>query len=67
VKARASDRFGHPYETIVSRKRRAIERAADGWISAHGQDDETYRFDAVAVRGREGSARVEHLPDAWRP
>lgn len=67
VKARAGEGFGHPLESVTRRKRREISMVARGWIRRHPAPGVLYRFDAVAVHFRAGSApRVEHVEDAWR-
>jgi putative endonuclease len=67
VKGRSGLSYGHPLESIGPAKRRDVEVAARGWISAHGRPGDRYRFDAVAVvRGRGGPARIDHIEDAWR-
>lgn len=67
VKTRSSATGGTPLEPIRALKRRAVEAAARRWIHEHGKPGATYRFDAIAVDMTGGTARIEHIPDAWRP
>ncbi len=68
VKVRRSSRFGAGEEAISHRKRRVIERLAWAWILRHGQADQQYRFDVVALDGSgPGNPLIRHIPDAWRP
>ncbi len=67
VKGRSNAAFGHPLDAIHSLKRREIEQVARGWISRHGQSDDVYRFDAVAVTMGSSTSCVDHIADAWRP
>lgn len=69
VKTRAGEGFGDPTEAITWRKRREIEAVAAHFLATRGMTEMAVRFDAVAVTllaGRQ-EARVEHVPDAWRP
>jgi putative endonuclease len=68
VKGRRGAEYGHPLDAITWHKRREIESAARWWIERFGEDGLSYRFDAVAVeRHPDGSLRVTHVEDAWRP
>jgi putative endonuclease len=62
VRARSSDRFGHPAETIGHRKRRDLATAARAWAALHGQPGDRYRFDVMTVLA--GAAPV-HIEGAW--
>jgi len=67
VKGRQARRQGDPLEAINWRKRREIERVARQWLARSGERNQTFRFDAIAVRiGPGGRAELEHVPDAWR-
>lgn len=67
VKTRAGSGYGHPLEAITWKKRREIQQVAAAWVERHGRQDDTYRFDAVAVLVGAGSPpRIEHVEDAWR-
>ena len=65
VKARRSDRCGHPLESITWQKRRDIEWVADWWVTCFGGFGEYYRFDAVSVVVDRGETRIEHVEGAW--
>jgi putative endonuclease len=69
VKTRAGRGFGFPQEAITALKRREIEAVATHFLASTGLHGVSVRFDAVAVEvDREHQvARVEHVPDAWRP
>jgi putative endonuclease len=69
VKARSGGNgFGHPLDAITAAKRRELATAARAWIARFGRNGDVYRFDAIAVTAvNDGSTRVEHVPDAWRP
>lgn len=66
VKTRRSNAFGHPLESVDSRKRREIDSAAARWLLDRGSDRLAYRFDVVSVLpGPDGTTRIEHLENAW--
>jgi len=69
VKTRAGEGFGSPTEAITWRKRREIEAVAAHYLASRSVTGLAVRFDAVAVTLLPGGrgARVEHVPDAWRP
>ena len=69
VKTRAGRGFGFPQEAITALKRREIEAVATHYLASRGLHGVSVRFDALAIEvDRECQvARVEHVPDAWRP
>jgi putative endonuclease len=68
VKTRRGDAFGGPLRAVGWRKQREIVRVAKAWVDRHGQPDDLYRFDVVAVNLlRRGVARLQHVEDAYRP
>lgn len=71
VKTRRGEAFGHPWEAITPLKRREVEAVAADFLRRHRVGLASVRFDAVAVvcgpSVGDGSARIEHLEDAWRP
>lgn len=68
VKTRRGSGFGHPLEAITRQKRTELEACARAWLRERPPPPGFLRrFDAVAVRLEDdGSARVEHVEDAWR-
>jgi putative endonuclease len=68
VKTRQSDEHADPEETVTLAKRRQLYRVARYWLSRHGADDRTWRFDVVAVTlPQEGDPTIRHTPDAFEP
>jgi putative endonuclease len=63
VRARSSDRFGGPAESVTGRKQALLARSAACWLQRYGLPGDTARFDVVAVRGD----RLEWLRGAFRP
>jgi putative endonuclease len=69
VKARASERFGSPYEAVTAAKQRRLRRLATRWLESERPGGRRYRqvrFDVAAVtRGPGGVLVVEVLEDAF--
>jgi putative endonuclease len=54
VRTRASDRHGHPIETIGPAKRKRLIRGATAWLVAHDLWERcAVRFDVVTLNGDE--------------
>lgn len=49
VKARHSDRFGSPEESISEKKEERMRKVAEGYLLKHGIENQSCRFDVVAV------------------
>jgi len=66
VKARTSDRFGSPLESLGWRKQRDIARVAESWIQRRGKPGDVYRFDLVSVQWLgPGFPQVSHIEGAF--
>lgn len=67
VKARSSDEFGTPVESLSPRQQQRIRRAAEIFLAKRGWSERDRRFDLIAVdldeRGQ--VKRIEHIPDAF--
>jgi len=64
VRARADSAFGTPEETVGSRKRERLVRAARAFLASHPEHaSRICRFDVVALDG----GALRWLPDAFRP
>ena len=61
VKARSSDRFGMPVETVVAAKQGRLRRLAAAWLKDAGVRGARVRFDVVSVL----AGSVEVLEDAF--
>jgi putative endonuclease len=57
VKVRFSDTYGEPEYAVHRRKQTQIRRAAEGYLFEHGIEEQTCRFDVVAIR-QDGANRV---------
>jgi putative endonuclease len=66
VKTRASDWFAPPQVNVDRRKRRQIARAARAYRRMLGLEDQTYRYDVVAVvLASDSTPRIELLRNFW--
>ena len=63
VRARSTDRFGSPAESVTGRKRALLVRSAASWLQKYGLPGDIARFDVVAVQGD----RLDWLQSAFRP
>lgn len=66
VKTRRSDRYGHPFEAIDTRKRQRLWRLAFAWAQAHSDiaRHRAIRLEAVGLIGADAeTAHLEHLTD----
>jgi putative endonuclease len=61
VRARRSDKFLKPLETLTAPKLRRLRRTAEWFLLRHRPRQQRLRFDVITVTGD----RVEHLPDAF--
>jgi putative endonuclease len=61
VRARSSNDFGSPVETISAAKRRRIILAARLYLLTRQIDERACRFDVVAIEG----GQITHYPDAF--
>ncbi len=59
VKTRAAGGMQRPYEALGLEKKRRLERAAQGWLDAHGAWDRPCRFDLACVTVRGGKYETE--------
>ncbi len=65
VRARTSDAFMSPAESIDRRKRERIRRAAAGWLRAARLGDVDVRFDAASVVFDTPSGRLTYYDNAF--
>ena len=67
VRRRRSERGGDPLESITSRKRDRLVRAARVFLARRGLGDRPCRFDVVAIRDRDRAGpEIRHIADAFR-
>jgi putative endonuclease len=66
VKTRSSLDFGHPFESINSRKQQQLIRAAREYLAEHGAEERVCRFDAVSVLQKDEQApQLELVKNAF--
>ncbi|HUN65692.1 MAG TPA: YraN family protein [Bacteroidota bacterium] len=65
VKTRRTARFGAPEEAVTPKKQNQIRKTAEGYLFEHDLDDQSCRFDVIAVSSRRGTTSVTHLENAF--
>lgn len=65
VRARASDRFMSPAESIDRAKQGRVRRAAAAWLRAARLGDVDVRFDAASVVFDTPAGRIEYYENAF--
>lgn len=65
VRSRSSDRFGSGIESIDRRKRRRIVRMAALYLAQQGLEERAVRFDVIGVDWSDGTARIDHVENAF--
>ena len=68
VKTRHQEDFGRPARAVDKEKRRALNRAAAGYLRKAKYPDLFYRFDVIEVLGQPEDATpptIRHLKDAF--
>ena len=64
VKARASERFGHPLEAIDEQKQQKIHAVASIYLMKNKKYNSACRFDAISILGME-QPEITHIKDAF--
>jgi len=54
VKTRTSERFGRPLDSVDNKKKKLMQRGANGWLQLLGTRDLRWRFDVVEIILPEG-------------
>ena len=64
VKARLSQKFGHPFDAIDERKQQKIQAVASIYLMQNKKYGAKCRFDAISILGLE-NPEIRHLVDAF--
>ena len=64
VKARLSQKFGHPFEAIDERKQQKIHAVASLYMVKNRKYGSLCRFDAISILGLE-NPEITHIVDAF--
>lgn len=64
VKARKSQRFGHPFDAIDERKQQKIHAVASIYLVQNHKYGTNCRFDAISILGLE-NPEITHIIDAF--
>ena len=65
VKARWSDRYGHPLQAVPRSKQAQIIRVARGFLHEQQVTSLPCRFDVIAIEFRRGIPEITHLKNAF--
>lgn len=66
VKARKSNEFGPPEESVTPSKQRQIKRVAKGFLAKNNLHDVECRFDVISLSFNEKNGyQINHLQDAF--
>lgn len=65
VKARHSDRFGSPEESVTPAKEEQLKKVAEGYLMEHRLDGQVCRFDVVSISYREGTPHISIIRNAF--
>ena len=65
VKGGRSTAFGDPVYRVNSRKRDAIINVAQAFLQESEVAYQSYRFDVIVVKEKDGRREIEHLPGAF--
>lgn len=49
VKTRTSEQFGRPLDSVGDKKKKLMQRGANGWLQLLGTRDLRWRFDVVEI------------------
>lgn len=61
VKARTTNAFGYPEESVTKAKLRKVARCADMFLRAKRWEDRAYRIDVIAIEFVTEPPRITHL------
>ena len=64
VKARISQKFGHPFEAIDERKQQKIKMVASLYLTIKRKTNRKCRFDAIAILGQ-NDYEITHIIDCF--
>lgn len=65
VKARSSEAYGHPEESVSTSKQQHMADAAESYLQSHPEHDGDWRVDVVAVRRRpDETPEIIHVENA---
>ncbi|MBI2430293.1 MAG: YraN family protein [Ignavibacteriales bacterium] len=65
VKARRSERFGSPEESVTPKKQELLRRTAEGYVASKNLANIGCRFDVVSVLMKDGKAECSILKDCF--
>lgn len=64
VKLRETEAFGSPEESITPFKEEQLKKVAEGYLFEHNLEDQSCRFDVVAIVLADGKPKIRILQNA---
>ncbi|MGA3245765.1 MAG: YraN family protein [Bacteroidota bacterium] len=64
VKLRETEAFGSPEEAITPFKEEQLKKVAEGYLFEHNLEDQSCRFDVVAITLADGKPKIRILQNA---
>ena len=65
VKARRSNLYGYPEESVTEQKIQKILRMGEYYLRENNCVDAPYRIDVIAIEGEGKTAKLTHLQRIW--
>ncbi|MFC2131545.1 YraN family protein [Bacteroidota bacterium] len=65
VKARSSDTYGSPLDSITPKKQKNLKRVSEGYYYINKLKDQECRFDVITIDYSKGTPDIEHLVNAF--
>lgn len=65
VKARRTDTYGEPEDSITPKKRKQIRRIAAGYLWEKQIENVECRFDVIAIKWEDDKPQIKYIPNAF--
>jgi putative endonuclease len=65
VKARSSDSYGSPLDSITPKKQRSIRKVAEGYFYINKLENQECRFDVITIDYSKSEPQIEHYINAF--
>ena len=65
VKARHSEKFGSPEESVTDEKEERLKKAAEGYLVERGIENQPCRFDVVAITFAGGKPHIRLIQNVF--
>lgn len=65
VKARLTDKYGLPEESVTEEKQNRVYSVAEGYLYENNLNEKICRFDVIAVEIHDKSTEIRHIRNAF--